>query len=65
MLDNNGFNLWADGYDKSVGLSDENDTYPFAGCKNILNKIYNEILSASGNTVLDIGFGTRTLATKL
>ena len=23
MLDNKGFDLWADGYDKSVGLSDE------------------------------------------
>ena len=25
MLNNTGFDLWADGYDKSVGLSDEND----------------------------------------
>lgn len=24
MLNNTGFDLWADGYDKSVGLSDEN-----------------------------------------
>ena len=31
MLNNTGFDLWADGYDKSVGLSDENDRYPFAG----------------------------------
>ena len=23
MLDNKGFDLWADGYDKSVGVSDE------------------------------------------
>ena len=30
MLNNTGFDLWADGYDKSVGLSDENDRYPFA-----------------------------------
>ena len=28
MLSNTGFDLWADGYDKSVGLSDENDRYP-------------------------------------
>ena len=27
MLNNTGFDLWADGYDKSVGLSDENDRY--------------------------------------
>ena len=23
MLDNKGFDLWADGYDKTVGVSDE------------------------------------------
>ena len=33
MLDNKGFDLWADGYDKSVGLSEEENTYPFAGYK--------------------------------
>jgi len=31
MLDNKGFDLWADGYDKSVGVSDEGNAYPFAG----------------------------------
>ena len=41
MLSNQGFDLWADDYDKSVGLSDENGTYPFAGYKNVLNEIYN------------------------
>lgn len=33
MLNHKGFDLWADGYDKSVGLSDEANTYPFAGYK--------------------------------
>lgn len=65
MLNNKGFDLWADDYDKSVGLSDEDGTYPFAGYKMILNEIYNRILSASGKMVLDIGFGTGTLTTKL
>ena len=45
MLDKHGFDLWADGYDKSVGLSDEEGTYPFAGYRQILNEIYNRILS--------------------
>ncbi len=40
MLDSKGFDLWADGYDQSVGLSDEDGTYPFAGYKQILNEIY-------------------------
>lgn len=37
MLDEMGFDLWADGYDTSVGLSDEAGTYPFAGYKKLLN----------------------------
>lgn len=45
MLDNKGFDLWADGYDKSVNISDNDSTYPFAGYKEILNIIYNEILA--------------------
>ena len=65
MLSSKGFDLWADDYDKSVGVSDEDGTYPFAGYKTILNKIYNCVLSASAKSVLDVGFGTGTLATKL
>lgn len=65
MLNNKGFDLWANNYDQSVGLSDEDGTYPFAGYKTILNAIYNRVLSASAKTVLDIGFGTATLTSKL
>ena len=36
MLNDKGFDLWADGYDKSVGISDEENTYPFAGYKKVL-----------------------------
>ena len=65
MLNNTGFDLWADGYDKCVGISDENGTYPFAGYRDILNRIYRGVLNGPGKTVLDIGFGTGTLTTKL
>ena len=73
MLDNKGFDLWADDYDKSVSLSEENDEYPFAGYKNVLNMIYNEIRGAKTEKaglpkltkVLDIGFGTGVLTEKL
>ena len=65
MLDNKGFDLWADGYDASVGLSDEDNTYPFAGYKKILGSIYKYIMQKPNASVLDVGFGTATLTTKL
>ena len=65
MLDNKGFDLWADGYDEAVGLSDEDNTYPFAGYKDVLGSIFRTVMEKPGATVLDIGFGTGTLTTKL
>ncbi|WP_026659338.1 class I SAM-dependent methyltransferase [Butyrivibrio sp. AC2005] len=65
MLDNRGFDLWADGYDAAVGLSDEEDRYPFAGYKNVLGGIFQEVMTKENACVLDIGFGTGTLTTKL
>ena len=65
MLDNKGFDLWADGYDKSVNISDDNNEYPFAGYKDVLNIIYNKIRIKEKGTILDIGIGTGTLANKL
>lgn len=65
MLNSQGFDLWADGYDRSVGLSDDDGSYPFAGYKKVLNALYNEILSVPKAEVLDIGFGTGTLTTML
>lgn len=65
MLDQKGFDLWADGYDKAVGLSDEDGSYPFAGYRAVLNTIYQTILSKPGAAVLDIGFGTGTLTARL
>lgn len=65
MLDGAGFDLWAEGYDASVGLSDEAGSYPFAGYGAILNAIYGRVLGASGRVVLDLGFGTAALTAKL
>jgi putative AdoMet-dependent methyltransferase len=65
MLSNREFDLWADGYDMSVGMSDDDGTYPFAGYKQILNEIYKRVLTSKCSTILDIGFGTGTLTTKL
>lgn len=65
MLSDKGFDLWADDYDESVEISDENNSYPFAGYKIILNKIYNEILRSYCKNILDIGFSTVTLIFEL
>lgn len=59
------FDLWADGYDKDVGISDEGNTYPFAGYKKVLGTIFQTIMQTPGAEVLDIGFGTGTLTAKL
>ncbi|OOM15834.1 class I SAM-dependent methyltransferase [Clostridium saccharobutylicum] len=65
MLDNKGFDLWADGYDKSVNISEENNEYPFAGYKDVLNYIYNQVREQNESNILDIGFGTGILTTQL
>ena len=65
MLNNKGFDLWADGYDKAVGLSDDENTYPFAGYRDVLGIIFQTIMEKESPAVLDIGFGTGTLTTKL
>lgn len=65
MLTKQGFNLWADNYDQTVQISEERDLYPFAGYKEILNTIFNEVMQKENSEVLDIGFGTGILASKL
>ena len=65
MLNGKEFDLWADGYDKTVGISDEESTYPFAGYKKVLGFIFKTIMETANAVVLDIGFGTGTLTTKL
>lgn len=65
MLNKTGFDLWADGYDRSVGLSDEDGSYPFAGYRALMNALYGRILVRGAQDVLDIGFGTGVLAARL
>ena len=65
MLDKKVFDIWEDAYDNSVGLSDDDNSYPFAGYKDILNQIYNEVLCLGAKNLLDIGFGTGSLTSRL
>jgi putative AdoMet-dependent methyltransferase len=65
MLNKLGFDLWANEYDQTVRVSEESNLYPFAGYKEILNMIFNEIMQKEKSKVLDIGFGTGVLTHKL
>lgn len=65
VLDREGFDLWANNYDKTVNLSEEANTYPFCGYKNVLGYIYETIHKSHAKTILDIGFGTGVLTQKL
>lgn len=65
MLDDKGFDLWADHYDESVRESDEDNRYPFVGYREILNRIYQRVLEKDRAEVLDIGFGTAFLTSRL
>lgn len=66
MLDNKGFDLWAEDYDTSVKRCFESNEYPFAGYKEVLGTIYDCVTSKGSHaTVLDIGFGTGVLTKKL
>ncbi len=53
MLNKNDFDLWADGYDITVGISDEENTYPFAGYRDVLGNIFHAIMEKPNATVLD------------
>jgi len=65
MLNNKGFDLWANGYDQAVNLSEEADVYPFAGYRDVLNEIYSAVHKRKTACILDIGFGTGVLTKKL
>lgn len=65
VLDDKGFDLWADGYDRSVAQSDDTGTYPFAGYKDVLGVVYDTVRKNGGARLLDVGFGTGVLTRRL
>ena len=65
MLSKESFDLWADGYDQAVGLSDDDNTYPFAGYREVLGRIFQTVMEKKNAAVLDLGFGTGTLTARL
>ncbi len=65
MLDNKGFDLWADEYDHAVAASDEDNTYPFTGYGKVLSSVFHTVTEQPGAVILDMGFGTGVLTTAL
>ena len=65
MRDSNGFDLWADDYDNNVIKIEQSGKYPFAGYRQVLNSIINNILSTPKAKILDLGFGTAPISSEL
>ncbi|MCR4951041.1 MAG: GNAT family N-acetyltransferase [Solobacterium sp.] len=65
MLDAKGFDQWTDQYDLETAASDQNNTYPFAGYHNVLAYIEKMIRQAKYQKILDLGFGTAVLTSRL
>ena len=57
MLNNTGFDQWADEYDRSVARADAAGSYPFAGYQEFLVHVVREASEHGGGDVLYIGFG--------
>ena len=61
MLNEKGFDRWAEDYDADVARSDGEGSYPFAGYQRVLDAIARRVLARGTPRVLDLGFGTGTL----
>ena len=51
MLNETGFDLWADGYDQSVGLSEEQGSYPFAGYRSVVELALETAVARNGRSL--------------
>lgn len=65
MLTKEGFDRWAPDYDGSVSASERDRSYPFAGYRDVLGFIYHAVRPSCGKSVLDLGFGTAALSSRL
>lgn len=64
-MNNEKYDLWADGYGASVNLLNDKDEYPVAGYAALLNEMYSMVRQSSAKKILDIGFGTGIITRKL
>jgi len=65
MLNEAGFDRWADEYEQSVLSSEAADSYPFAGYGKVLRAVFANLPQAERPVILDLGFGTGALTAQL
>lgn len=65
MRDREGFDRWAEEYDGEVKVSENAESYPFAGYNRVHDGIFNAVMQKPGAVVLDLGFGTGALTARL
>ena len=65
MLNDAGFDRWADEYEQSVRGSEAADSYPFAGYSRVLRAVCAGVPKVERPVILDLGFGTGALTAQL
>ena len=65
MLNDAGFDRWADEYEQTVRDAEAADRYPFAGYSRILKAVCAGIPATERPVILDLGFGTGALTAQL
>lgn len=65
MRDDKGFDEWAAKYDAFVDESEKSGRYPFAGYRDIQDSIFRTVTEKTRPRVLDLGFGTGRLTSRL
>lgn len=58
MLKKEGFNQWAENYDKDVHKSNKRNSYPFIGADLVRERVVELVSLKEQAAVLDLGFGT-------
>lgn len=65
MFNEKEFDQWVNEYDDMVDRTAKVNKFPFAGYYDVLDDIYNEIIKKPNASVLDLGFGTAKLTSRL
>lgn len=59
------YSLWDDEHEIPIQLQEDNDEYPFAGYRVVLEEMYDMVRKSDAKKILDIGFGTGLVMKKL